>query len=497
MISGTIKTGYDESPYPGYPYQATHPDRMATLATLFGLKPAPVNRCRVLEIGCGGGQNLIPMAYTLPQSEFIGIDLAGQPIAEGRGFVRKLGLKNVSLRHIDLMDFADPGPFDYIIAHGFYSWVPPHVQDRLMRIFSTVLAPEGIAFVSYNTYPGFYLRQMMREILLFHVDRAPDLNAKVRQARAFSRLMESALGETDELELFLKRGWQRLGRRQPGHLCHDELAAINRPLYFHEFMRHAASHGLQYLAESEYFMMFDDTLPESCRDALRALSDNRLLREQYLDFIRCQGFRQTLLCRQGLPLKISPPQGRMRELRASSSARPLFTSLNLGAENEVRFRAPNNAEMACRHPVEKATMLALITAWPHSLAFQELIAMIQPWLADLTIGEFEPIVEASLLSAYRRGAAELHTFEPHFSLTPGDRPVASPVARLQAEESEWITSLQHVAVYLAKKPERLLIPLMDGTRDRATLVRELRRFQGDDSNLDGFLEELGRLALLL
>ncbi len=34
----------------------------------------------MLEIGCGNGSNVIPMAYGLPGSEFVGVDLAAKPV---------------------------------------------------------------------------------------------------------------------------------------------------------------------------------------------------------------------------------------------------------------------------------------------------------------------------------------------------------------------------------------------------------------------------------
>lgn len=74
-------TSYDEVPYESYPFAQTHPDRLATVATLLGLRPAPVEQCRVLELGCAGGGNLIPMALTLPESTFVGIDLSARQIA--------------------------------------------------------------------------------------------------------------------------------------------------------------------------------------------------------------------------------------------------------------------------------------------------------------------------------------------------------------------------------------------------------------------------------
>ena len=144
----------------------THPDRLATVARLFGLAAAAPGACRVLELGCGDGGNLIPMALQLPRSEFTGIDLAGDAIHEGHVVVSALGLQNITLRQLDLMEAGpDLGEFDYIIAHGLYSWVPSEVRERLLRICRVNLAPSGVAYVSYNTYPGFHRREMFREMM--------------------------------------------------------------------------------------------------------------------------------------------------------------------------------------------------------------------------------------------------------------------------------------------------------------------------------------------
>src|SRR5439155_909713 len=67
---------YDEVPYESRAFTETHPDRLATVATLFGLKPPPVEKCRVLELGCADGTNLIPMAIGLPEGTFVGVDLS-------------------------------------------------------------------------------------------------------------------------------------------------------------------------------------------------------------------------------------------------------------------------------------------------------------------------------------------------------------------------------------------------------------------------------------
>src|SRR5262249_9719174 len=115
-------TSYDEFPYPSYPLHQTHPDHLATVATLLGLSPPPPERCRVLELGCASGGNLIPLACTLPESTFVGIDLSAEQVTQGQRTVEALGLTNVRLRHLSILDVDDRfGEFDYVLCHGVYS----------------------------------------------------------------------------------------------------------------------------------------------------------------------------------------------------------------------------------------------------------------------------------------------------------------------------------------------------------------------------------------
>ena len=181
---GGMSTVYDEVLYPNLPFAQTHPDRLATLAILFGMDPAPINRCRVLELGCGDGENLIPMAIENPESQFVGLDAAAVAVRAGNQEVTALGLTNIRLEHMDIMD-AGPklGTFDYAISHGFYSWVPEPVRDKLLALAKAVLAPHGVAFVSYNALPGGRIRQMFRDMMLFHVGDARELALRIHGGR--------------------------------------------------------------------------------------------------------------------------------------------------------------------------------------------------------------------------------------------------------------------------------------------------------------------------
>src|SRR5262249_55523737 len=160
----------------------THPNRLAVIASLFGMTPAPVERCRVLELGCGNGSNVIPMAASLPESNFVGIDLAGEPVAEGNQMVSELGLQNIRLVHGSVTTIGDDwGQFDYILAHGLFSWVPAEVRSCILRLCRERLAPEGVAFISYNALPGCHVRNMLREMMLFHTRNFQSPNERVQQ----------------------------------------------------------------------------------------------------------------------------------------------------------------------------------------------------------------------------------------------------------------------------------------------------------------------------
>ncbi len=149
-----LQADYNTTIYNSFPFSHTHPTHLFTLAKLFGLKPKPVEKSKILELGCAGGGNLIPMAYHLPQAEFLGIDLAEKQIEIGLKQIEELNLKNITLRQQSISDFSkSDGTFDYIICHGVYSWVNKEVREKILQICHNNLSKNGIAYVSYNTYP--------------------------------------------------------------------------------------------------------------------------------------------------------------------------------------------------------------------------------------------------------------------------------------------------------------------------------------------------------
>ena len=196
-MTSALRESYEELPYPSSSFVQTHPDRLATLGHLFGLSPAAVDRCRVLEVGCSEGGNLIPLAAALPDSEFVGIDFSATAIGKGAADVAALQLTNIRLLPMDIRDFDTAfGTFDYVIAHGVYSWAPKDVQESVLAICARQLAPNGIAYVSYNTLPGWHARGAVRDAMLYHTRQFSDAKTKVLQARAMLDFLAQSLQAT-------------------------------------------------------------------------------------------------------------------------------------------------------------------------------------------------------------------------------------------------------------------------------------------------------------
>jgi methyltransferase-like protein len=431
----------------------------------------------MLEIGCGDASNLIPMAYGLPESRFTGVDLADAPISSGRRTVAALGLENIALIHGDLRDVgSEYGEFDYILAHGVYSWVPPEVRERLMAVCVERLAPNGIAFISYNAYPGWHARRMLRDMMRYHTRNTPEPTDRMEQARWFLKFLMESQGLSASWQTLLEGEVKAILERQTYSFYHDELEETNEPVYFRDFAAHAGRHGLQYLGEAEPHIMFDPVGP------LTWLEDNVLEREQYVDFLRARRFRQTLLCREGIPLRHHPTPEHMQPFLFSSPA----TKIEGG-----QIQGLHGISITSAHEAVYRVASALGETYPLPLAFDELVpyAGSREALQDIVFG------------LATGGFANIHVFDFPCEETVTSKPKASRLARYQATLSQFVTSACHHTVELDDVGRQLVL-LMDGTRDHEQLAQDLAAIaeappvEKIRENLLSSLEWLAGMALL-
>jgi len=465
-------TSYDAVSYPGYAYEQTHPDRIATQATLFGMSPASPAACRVLEIGAGDGGNLIPMALGLPGSEFVGIDLAAEPVGRGTAVIDELALSNVTLRVADVLELpADLGQFHYVIAHGVYSWIPPRPRDALVAACGRLLAPHGVAYISYNAYPGSYLRDMASDILSFHLTGVGDPGERLARARHLMALVVAANARTPYAGV-LREHFERVLQHPDPLLYHDDLAEVNTPVYLHEFVAHAARHGLQFLAEARLHDSQLHELPADVASELGRLPDDAVVREQYIDFVVNRMFRQTLLCRDDVALDRTLDA---RRLAGLSFAAAMRIERTVGEEPTFVGRGGVSFQPGRRRL--SAAIEVIAAAWPNAVTFARLAANLDPAARERLGGE--------LLEIHAAGVLDLHTYPPAPAAVPGSHPVAAPLALRQAAAGlDRVTSLRHASVRLEDPLATYLLSLLDGSRDRDDLKVAIREYVAK-GGLDG------------
>jgi methyltransferase-like protein len=321
----------------------------------------------------------------------------------------------------------------------------------------------------------------------------------VEAAHEFLECFVAAQAGFERPRQYLTEQAQVLIDQGPVVLFHDELGVVYQPVYFHEFLAHANRHGLQYLTEANYYNTQSGKIPAGMvAEVERLTGGNRILREQYFDFLKLRMFRQTLLCHAGIELPAGPLTDRVCRLAASSPAKPVSAQPDLGPTVEEEFRGYRGAAVRTAHPLAKAIMLTLSEVWPEALRFHDL----QAAAGRLTGQQPNPeTVAGILISTLGAGLTELHARPPRVVSKPSRFPTASALARLQAEHGAMLTTGLHTMVRAEGEIERRLIALLDGTRDLSALARELapvlnRPEDVAEGQIEANLAKLAKMGLL-
>jgi methyltransferase-like protein/2-polyprenyl-3-methyl-5-hydroxy-6-metoxy-1,4-benzoquinol methylase len=477
-------TNYDEVPYLRQAYAQTHPDRLATLARVFGLAPADVTACRVLELGCASGGNLIPMACRLPGSEFVGIDLSERQIEQGRAVLRELALPNIRLERASILDVdASWGQFDYVVCHGVYSWVDRPVQDKILEIAARRTGENGLAYVSYNTYPGWHMREMIRHMMRYHAGQFDSAEQQIAQARALLDFLAASVPPAAGAYGQLLHGELDLLRRcADAYLYHEHLEPTNSPIYFHQFVERARAAGLQYLAEAELAAMLTGRFAPEVAETLERISPDILHLEQYMDFVRNRLFRQTILCHRGQRVSRALRPAVLDGMFIACGAHP-ERSDGAAPGAKQRFALPGKGSIETDAAATKAALAMLIAAWPRCIEFGELraaaLAQAREHLAPEAMPESERRLIEDLFQCFLSGLVELHTAQPNCTSRPSERPRADAYAAWLAARNEQVVNARHENASLDAMGRRMLA-LLDGTVERAEIAGVLQR-AGDAS----------------
>ena len=298
------QTIYSELGYKSMPFPYTTPATLEAYAALVGVSAPNPKTARVLELGATYGGNIISQALFNPDATFIGIELSQEQVEKGNEVIANAGLTNVSLIQSDIASIgSEIGTFDYIIAHGVYSWVDDGVKDALLRLIDEHLAEDGIAYVSYNTYPGWHTMEEVRQLMMFSNRDKTQFNhkEKVLHGKTIGSIVGSQILKYDNLK---ERNSKFLGalrsvmQKDEYYVGHDHLEPNNDPVYFYQFNDHLGAHNLAYLCDADLTLSMVRSFDADIADTLDKLAPNdHVAQEQYLDFMLDTTFRKSIICK--------------------------------------------------------------------------------------------------------------------------------------------------------------------------------------------------------
>jgi SAM-dependent methyltransferase len=468
-------TSYDHVPYSFSSFPESHPRRLQAAAHLLGLEtPAPAE-CRVLELGCAAGGNIVPMAYSLPGASLIGIDLVTSQIETAKEFAAASGVKNLDLRAASITDVTPEwGKFDYVIAHGVFSWVPRDVAEKVLQICAEQLTQNGLAYVSFNTYPGWHGRMWARDAMLFHAEKFEDPIEKVRAGRDFI----AALAQSPLASGLLKSEMQYLQGKAESYILHEYLEDVNEPIYFRDFAGLIAKHGLQYLGDAlQNGMMGAESWP-AFMSWMQANRDDLIRREQYVDFARNRVFRRALVCRGSLALDRTRLVSRAETMQIAG-----FLQQSIDASGMSRFDHLRGGLVTGAGPLHDA-LVTINARFPRAISVKELID---------PAGHQRGAVLRELVNCWMSGMLELYIEPPAvLAQASSDGPRASPVARYLVAQNQAPINQRNASVPV-DATQRRFIQLADGTRTRDELATELGTAR---ENIDKLIQSLLETALL-
>ena len=458
-MNDPLRSGFDALPYRHGAVRFSHPARIGAIARLLGLPAALPERSRVLEFGCAEGMNLLPLAERFPHAQFVGVDFSTAHIACADEARTACGLGNARFECADLRAFEpEPASFDYVIAHGVYSWVPDEVKDRLLTLCARSLAPGGVAYVSYSTLPGWSVLAGLRAFLLTELNRADDPAAQIDHVgKVLAALEQSLADQSGGYAASMREAVAELQQKPPSLLLHDDLEIVNAPCTFTHFTSHAGRHGLHYLGEAHYASMpFEHVLPAK-RATLDGLGLDFMREQQFMDVMFQRWLRNSLLTLAPPPTRTLDPAA-IDECAAGLRAQLASTQVNLQPGVPMQLRGPHETTLVFTASAEKALLAALAEAAPARLPFPDAVQRANQFLAQVHLPAAED------LTALREMIARLFTLDALDLVLTGDGtwlqtaepPAPSALMRYQASREWSVASHWHEPVALTGDGARSL-----------------------------------------
>lgn len=472
---------YNQVPFTSFPSPDRHPQRLAVLGELFGLPKKQFGSGRILDLGCSDGSNLIAIAIAYPNMTCVGVDIATQQIATGKEAIKALNLSNLELLDMDLANLtANFEPFDYVICHGVFSWISEQEQDRLLSTIKKVLAPDGLAYLSYNCMPGWQIRDTLRLLLLEQTASIIDSQVKIETAKELMKwLLETLCDDYSPYAQSLKNELENVKHHSDSYVLHELLNPHASGIHFSDLLQKLTKHQLRFICEARFSRTLYHRLAKEDVSSEKYLSSDstqkrQLQIESFLSYIYPTALRRSVICHAEQALIEKPNSAKISSFLLASSLLPAATP-DLERSIPDEYANPQGFMVEVKDPLFKTALAIMAAAWPQTISFTKLVSELRlsPH-RNRSKEEIEQSLIEFLFDFYCKDLIELYTTALPFSLSVTDKPIVSPLARRQLQTQNWSTNLRHEYVVL-NELERSLAKLCDGRRTRSEIASALHQ----------------------
>jgi SAM-dependent methyltransferase len=408
-----ISDPYDTLPYKSLPIEWTAPERLALASLLHGGPRPPLDTYRVLELGCGNGANLLPLAYYRRHATFVGVDGAGSQIEVADARKSALELSNIEFIHTDFVTAAQrlSGQFDYIVAHGVFSWVPHDVRDALFELCAQYLRRGGLLYLNYNTRPGWNVRGMVREFLLAQTAGTTDLRGRAQLAQDVSAKIISSLAQHEQpYSQLLANEFRFVCENHVSYVAHEYLAGDNHAYWRSEFLALAQRHGFDYVADADFNYSSGRT-PEDVTPRLVAEQITGRTLEDTVDLLCYRQLHSPMLT-PGPLTRLSPTLQEFANLLIASCLTPCAPS---GAQNPM-FQHPSGYQVEAKEEIIRAALTRLQPLWPRGLRVGAVFSDVSHVMNDLKLLHCNGLIELRCMEPGEFGVCpdSLNRLESHY-----------------------------------------------------------------------------------
>ena len=386
----TLANPYDDCPYKSLPIEWTAPERLALTSLLHGGPRPRVKGYRVLELGCADGANLLPLAYYRPHATFVGVDGARTQLDIARARQASLQLSNVEFVHADFSEAlaATSGQFDYILAHGVFSWVPDSTRDALLALCAERLRDGGLFYLNYNTRPGWNVRGLVREFLLAQTAGIASLRLRAERAQEVAAEVVASLDTNRHpYSQLIANEFEFVREHHASFVAHEYLASDNRAYWRSEFLALCHRHGFEYVADAD-FNYSSGWIPH---DVPNHLESKGIIGRSLDDTV-------DLLCYRQLhsPILTKAPLTRRTATVEEFSNLDVASCLvrhGVNSPGNALFQHPSGFEVEAKDDVIRIALDTLSPLWPRGVRTGALFADVSRAIDDLRLLHSKGLIE--------------------------------------------------------------------------------------------------------